>query len=205
MQTVCWLVVCIAVAMLVVACKPSTSSETSLSDRNLDQTTLKPIVEIRSPYLANFLMQLKPISLPYNTQKDPIAITTSPLADKDFKLLFKSNSLFKEVTQCYPIGKLPDYGNFAAVIFAEMKQGTGELRLLLVTYSPEGQPLDELLLKDNYGTERELIPVYTLIYKDWSIEQVWQTITDAPDQKNVEVRQQVRRYDITSEGKIKWL
>jgi hypothetical protein len=182
------------------------------SEKNRDNTApntevLKPSVEIRNEALAALARQFPSVKLPYDTRSDSVMPTVSPLRDADLKVFIRKGSAFEYVNQCYPLRRLPDYGNFVALIYATLQQESGGLRVLLVTYTPEGRPIDELILKDDSDTGEEYTLVNTVINADFSLEKkslvVRYESTGLEDEiREKERKEQMRRYTISPEGKI---
>ncbi|WP_448517953.1 hypothetical protein [Rhodoflexus sp.] len=168
---------------------------------------LKPLVEIRNEALLRFVQQFPLKSLPYDTRSDSIAPAASPLRDAELKTFLRKGSIFEDAYQCYPMYRLPDYGNFVSLILATLGQEDNGLRLLLATYTPDGRPIDELLIKDSYSTGDEYATTDTQIAPNFALEQSLVKVTYEPtgaEEAIVEKdrSEQIRRYTINPEGKI---
>jgi len=151
--------------------------------------------------------QFEVTKLPYDTRSDSVMPTVSPLRDADLKVFIRKGSAFEYVNQCYPLRRLPDYGNFVALIYATLQQESGSLRILLITYTPEGRPIDELILKDDSDTGKEYTVVNTVINANFSLEKkslvVRYESTGLEDEiHKKDFNEQLRRYIITPQGKI---
>lgn len=191
---------------LLAACS-SQPSEQDSSNSEPYKEVLKPAVEIRNEALAALTRQFPMAKLPYDTQGDSAMPTVSPLRDADLKTFLRKGSAFTYASQCYPLHRLPDYGNFVALIYAALQQESGGLRLLLVTYTPEGRPIDELIIKDDSDTGEEYTRINTIVRADFSLEKKSLTVryesTGQEDEIYEKERsEQLRRYTISPEGKI---
>jgi hypothetical protein len=199
--------VCGLLCIGLLACSSPKSSEQPQDTEEVGKEVLKPLVEIRNEALARLARQFAVIVLPYDTRSDSVAPLVSPLRDADLRAFLRKGSAFEGAYQCYPMYRLPDYGDFIALIYATLQQESGGLRLLLVTYTPEGRPIDELLLKDDSDTVSEYTTLNTRIAADFTLEQtVLQVIYEQKgEEETVEKdrKEQLRRYSITPEGKIK--
>ncbi|MCS7017921.1 MAG: hypothetical protein RMJ87_02145 [Cytophagales bacterium] len=191
-----------------VACHSQTPTEQHKSTDSLQTEIVKPAVTIRNEELARFVKRFPTIVLPYDTRNDSITPAVSPLRDTDLKTFLRKGSVFERAYPCYPMYRLPDYGNFIGLIFATLQEESGGLLLLLVTYSPEGKPIDELLIKDDYDTGSESTTTNTRFANDFTLEQSLLQIFYEPAANEEESikeknrKEQVRRYSISPEGKI---
>lgn len=205
-----WSSVCSILGLLCVwllaACS-SQPSEQGDGSAEPHQEVLKPVLEIHNEALAVLARQFPVAKLPYNTQSDSVIPTVSPLRDADLKTFLRKGSAFTSVSQCYPLYRLPDYGNFVALVYAALQQESGGLRLLLVTYTPEGRPMDELILKDDSDTGEEYTLVNTTVGADFLLEKKslmvrYESTGQEDEIHEKERREQLRRYTISPEGKI---
>lgn len=190
------------------ACDSRTADkQDNQNDKLPDIEVLKPAVEIRNEALARAVRDFPVTPLPYDTRRDSVMPAVSPLRDADLKILLRKGSAFQNAYPCYPMYRLPDYGNFVSLIFAALQQESSGLRLLLVTYSPEGKPTDELILKDNYDTGEEYGITETRIAENFALEQTFLRVfyeqSDEEDIKEKSRTQQTRRYTFSPEGKIR--
>jgi hypothetical protein len=116
-----------------------------------EPAVLRPLVRITNPSFAAFVEQFPVATLPLSTANDSTSTAGSSLfADQaQAAPYFLPDSRWPDMVQVSAYRRLPDYGNFVALIYASVQQESGGLLLTLVTYSPDGKPLAELALKDD--------------------------------------------------------
>jgi hypothetical protein len=112
---------------------------------------LKPLVKLSDPDFAAFVQQFALASLPLNTANDSSTVVGSSLFTDPTTAskYFLPESEWPQMLQVSAYRRLPDYGNFVALIFAAHQQESGGLLLLLVTYTPAGKPVAQLWLKQD--------------------------------------------------------
>jgi|GEM_PF-4225538 len=131
-----------------------TGEETSGNDTvptSRSPAQIRPLVKITNPDFAAFGQQFPLATLPLRTANDSSSAVGSGLfaSPAEAKKYFLPNSAWMDLMQVSAYRRLPDYGNFVALIFASVQQESGGLLLLLVTYTPEGRPVAELMLKED--------------------------------------------------------
>jgi hypothetical protein len=146
----------LALALVVGACggNPSQTEQTGADTarpRAAEPAVLRPLVQITNPSFAAFVEQFPVATLPLSTANDSTGTAGSSLfADPgQARPYFLPDSRWPGMVQVSVYRRLPDYGNFVALVYASVQQESGGMLLTLVTYSPDGKPLAELALKDD--------------------------------------------------------
>lgn len=148
-------VLLLVVVGLGVACGSGQTGEATSGNDTVPVTRspaqLQPLVKITNPDFAAFRQQFPLATLPLRTANDSSSALGSSLfaSPAEAKKYFLPNSAWGDLMQVSAYRRLPDYGNFVALIFASVQQESGGLLLLLVTYTPEGRPVAELALKED--------------------------------------------------------
>ncbi|MCU0450581.1 MAG: hypothetical protein MUC97_12195 [Bernardetiaceae bacterium] len=201
-------------ASLLAACGGSTgpAQEQPTTDQQApartDPPVIKPLVKITNPELAALAAKFPLATLPLATQNDSVPPAASPLFanSREAERWLPPQSPAKMMLDLKPWHRLPDYGNFVALVYAALQQESGGLQLVLVTYAPDGKPVDELFLKDDADSGTAAFFTNTTLYANMRLEQTRTDITYTEGSDGQFRQDQAKpttiNYQIEADGKI---